>query len=186
MMYEPLSLTLLTRANVSPDWMTLFVANQGIELRTVRTVELPFDAVQEYALDQLAIVAGTPDEWDVFRIADAESLRHGASVLNIFRDLANRTGVSVDHALRKWRYAVLWDALPRIEAETVRAITSQDDEHDYWIYRAYDLITDWGTISSENPLPEVSLSWNEEAIRATFTALKTWLSSEYTLILANR
>lgn len=149
-MFETLSISLLTNAKLAPDWMTLFVGCQGIELMPYYTAEVPFDDVQRFAIDQLALVAGTPEEWDVFRIADAESLRHGAEIIDVFHGLAKRNGVSADCALRKWRYAVIQQKLLRLEEEAACGRPS----HDTWVSHGdhlYDLVSEWGTICSENP-----------------------------------
>jgi hypothetical protein len=184
-MPEQLSIALLTRANLAPDWMTLFVGHRGIEL-TFRTLELPFDDVRAFAIDQLAAVAGTPDEWDVFLIVDAVS-RYDATAEDVFHSLAKRADISVDHALRKWRYAVIVDDLPRIEREGESRATSPCwTWNDVWIARGhhlYDLVHEWPTIISENPPPEIALDWDEELVRKNFDVVRAWLPTEYEAII---
>lgn len=188
-MAEVLSISLLTSANLSADWMTLFVGWRGIELSPHDTVELPFTDVQTFAIDQLASAAGTPDEWDVFRVADADPVRHGIAVEDIFWGLANRSGVSREHALRKWRYVVIAHDVPRIERETDDVYLLPQSTGDDWIGRGhhlYDLIAEWIPICSENSPPDIPLRWDEEPVRENFVAVKAWLTTEYRAIVTDK
>lgn len=184
-MFEGLTVALLTDAKLSTDWMTLFVGWQGIELSYYKTADLPFTDVQTFAIDQLAHVAETPDEWDMFRVADADPARHGVAVEDIFRGLADRSDVSHDYALRKWRYAVIAHDVPRIEQETDDVVLLPGWARDDWMERGhhlYDLITEWVPICSANSPPDISLSWDEETVRANFAAVRAWLLVEYIAI----
>ena len=195
-MYETLSLSLLQNANLPPDWMTLYVGVRGIELGSYRSpvAQLHFDDVQTFALDALAEVVGTPNEWNVYRIADAEGYRNDATVESVFYNLAKSTDVSMEAAQRRWRYAVINDVLPRIiETERHRYHDAERGNRVEWnpwyemSSELYDLWDEWGMVSVENVPPSVEHLWDNDAEtkwQATISAYNEWREREYAAIVA--
>ena len=185
MMYETLSLSLLQDANLLPDWMTLYVGVRGIEHDGFGTARLPFAAVQAFAVDRLAQAAGTPDEDRVYCIADVDPAEPIETLSSVVRELAKSTGVSVDTARRKWRYAVISEILPQIvgreKPEDCQKISNvwyemSSDLYDLWIR--------WGMVCAENVPPGVEyLSTQSEWVR-TKTAYNKWREREYAAIVA--
>ena len=116
-MTNELTLRMLTDAGLSTDWMTVYVGWRGIQLRPEwKTAQLPFDEARALAINALASSVGTSLEHDVFLVADSETEHEGEDAL---LRLAKAAGISEDAATRKWRYAFIHDALPRIMREEV-------------------------------------------------------------------
>ncbi|MBC8139994.1 MAG: hypothetical protein H7Y38_00985 [Armatimonadetes bacterium] len=188
-MYETLSLAILADARLPADWMTVYVGVRGIELGGYCSVaHLPMEEVQAFALDALAGAVGTPDEWNIYQVADADRKHDGTEPPPALRELAKATGVSVDTARRKWRYAVITDVLPRVtEAERRSAF---DPGWDLWCEisnELHDLLDGWSAVCAENPPPEAGYLWDDDAEakwQATITAYNEWREREYAALTA--
>ncbi len=178
-MYETLSLNMLNEARLEPDWMTLHVGMRGIELGAPYDciARLPRSEVQDYALDRIEKAVGTPDAWNIYRVADGEYLPHRTDVEEALHSLAISSGVPAERARRKWRLAVVTLALPGIAAEHEGEAEYGGAEHLLYLH------WEWRNVCSSNHFPATDFAWGDD-LRRLLNAYNEWRETEYAAIAA--
>ena len=80
-----LSLAMLRKYNVAPDWQTVFVGWRGLPLHYYSEVKLPGEEVRNFAYDCLAFAVDPEDQQALVNIIDADT--NGG-----FREAMSRSG----------------------------------------------------------------------------------------------
>lgn len=180
----------LVKHGVPIDWRTIQRGVTGFTnpTATIRRCSLDLQEIKDYALEALADAVGTPDEDPIFQLADADVTRWDGCEYPL-ETLADRSGISTEMAVRKWRYISL---KPFIEAIQDDDIPEYDRKYPkdliVWTLELWDLkhLSDyWNTVVSVNPVLTLDRERTvSELVFDEVPRIRQWLSNERTHLLS--
>ena len=174
-----LILDMLRQSGLSVDWMSIYVAWQGIQTGVgYREFRIGTDEVVDFAIEHLGLYPGEED-YLIFRIVDA-GLDNRGETERCLEQLAGKLGVSNEQALRKWRFAHLKCLLlnigdgPQKDDDIVYDVEAL---HMFWVY--------WEFLPDKERALKVDWSETRKALDKDLQTHREWLVSEEALLRRN-
>lgn len=164
-----ITLDMLRESGLIVDWRSVYVAWSQYDISTRDVVDL--------AVERLGSGADAEEEYAIFRLADVEP-EDRRDIERFLGRLAERSGVSVERALRKWRFAYLKWLLHGIGDEGLEFFGYHDLVELRGFWKRYEALPDSSRSLS------ISIAFDLEAWGRVLRELREWLREEEALIWA--
>lgn len=171
-----LTLDMLRQSGLFADWMSIYVGWRGIQTGVgYREFSIGTDEVVDFAREHLGLYPGEED-YPMFRIVDAEP-GDRSETESCLEQLAGKSGVSNEQALRKWRFAHLNYLLLSIGDSPY-----EDDDIIYDVEALYMFWVYWEFLPEKERALTVDWSLTRKALENDLQKYREWLTHEEMLL----
>lgn len=180
-----LSLAMLRDSGLILDWQTVYTGWLGISSSLYYRLNLPIEEVRSFAYDSLEYAVDSQDQQALVGLIDADVNSSSLYAMSRYGEvLATRSDVTEEVAMRKWRYATMWQYTKTFIADAVRHRDGppeyvQCDDSFCVDHALYANVPDWNILVPTNQIPAIdSIYFREEAFLNCYGELRSWLAEE--------